>query len=138
MHAQVWRLDLSDLESVHAFAQRFLDSGRPLHVLLANAGIMSWEKVVTKDGHELTHQSNHLGHFLLAKLLLPRLQASAPARVVQVRGLLVIQTRARVCPHDIPNTLTQTRKLTRWHRRRTTWGKSTWTTWTWRRATAAG
>lgn len=80
----MWKLDLADLSSVRDFAQRFLDSGKPLHMLMNNAGLVSWEHAVTKDGHELTYQTNHLGHFLLTKLLMPRLQASAPARVVQV------------------------------------------------------
>lgn len=80
----MWKLDLADLSSVQKFAQRFLDSGKPLHVLMNNAGLVSWEHTTTKDGHELTYQTNHLGHFLLTKLLMPRLQESAPARVVQV------------------------------------------------------
>ncbi len=77
-------MDLADLSSVVSFAQRFLESGRPLHVLMNNAGLVAWDRVSTTDGHELTYQTNHLGHFLLTKLLMPRLQASAPARVVQV------------------------------------------------------
>lgn len=53
---QVWKMDLADLSSVKDFAERFLASGRPLHVLMNNAGLVSWEHVTTKDGHELTYQ----------------------------------------------------------------------------------
>lgn len=77
-------MDLADLSSVQAFAQRYLASGKRLDVLMNNAGLVSWEHITTKDGHELSYQTNHLGHHLLTKLLMPRLQASAPARVVQV------------------------------------------------------
>lgn len=49
-------MDLADLSSVKSFADRFLASGRPLHVLMNNAGLVSWEHVTTKDGHELTYQ----------------------------------------------------------------------------------
>lgn len=49
-------MDLADLSSVKSFADRFLASGRPLHVLMNNAGLVSWERVTTKDGHELTYQ----------------------------------------------------------------------------------
>ncbi len=81
---EVWELDLARLASVQAFAARYLATDRPLHCLVNNAGLVSWEHVITEDGHELTHQTNHLGHFLLTKLLMPRLQATAPARVLQI------------------------------------------------------
>jgi len=81
---EVWEMDLSKLSSVKDFADRYRDSGRPLHVLINNAGLVSWEYILTEDGHELTYQTNHLGHFLLTKLLMPSLLASAPSRVIQV------------------------------------------------------
>ena len=54
-----WKIELSDLASVESFAQRWLDTSRPLHVLCNNAGISnhpSREKVYTKDGFEFLHQ----------------------------------------------------------------------------------
>jgi retinol dehydrogenase 12 len=76
-------LDLADLESVRESAAAFLAREEPLHVLVNNAGI-GGAHGVTKQGFELTFGVNHLGHFLLTRLLLARLTESAPARVVTV------------------------------------------------------
>ncbi|MBX7097674.1 MAG: SDR family oxidoreductase [Myxococcaceae bacterium] len=76
-------LDLANLASVQRFARDYLDRGWPLHVLLNNAGVAG-HRGTTEDGFELQFGTNHLGHFLLTELLLPRLRASAPARVVFV------------------------------------------------------
>jgi retinol dehydrogenase-12 len=77
------RLDLGDLASVRAAATEFLDGDEPLHVLINNAGVAS-QRGVTAQGFERTFGVNHLGHFLLTKLLADRLRESAPARVVNV------------------------------------------------------
>jgi NAD(P)-dependent dehydrogenase (short-subunit alcohol dehydrogenase family) len=77
-------LDLSDLRSVRAFAERYRASGRALHLLIANAGIMGVPQGQTAQGFELQVGTNHLGHFALVQALLPVLQASAPARIVVV------------------------------------------------------
>jgi retinol dehydrogenase 12 len=76
-------LDLADLSSVRSCAEAFLDRGEPLHVLVNNAGIAG-RRGLTRQGFELMFGVNHLGHFLLAQLLLDRLISSAPARVVTV------------------------------------------------------
>jgi retinol dehydrogenase 12 len=76
-------LDLADLSSVRACADAFLALGEPLQVLVNNAGIAG-RRGLTRQGFELTFGVNHLGHFLLTQLLLDRLAASAPARVVTV------------------------------------------------------
>lgn len=77
-------LDLARLDSVRAFAEGFLGRTDRLDVLVLNAGIYSAQRQVTEDGFELMFQVNHLAHFLLTRLLLDRLLASAPARVVVV------------------------------------------------------
>ena len=80
-------LDLADLESVRAFARRFLDSGRALDVLVNNAGVMALPKrETTKDGFERQLGTNHLGHFALTGLLLPALKKSAAPRVEMFIG----------------------------------------------------
>ncbi|HUY63282.1 MAG TPA: SDR family oxidoreductase [Acidimicrobiales bacterium] len=79
-------LDLGDLASVRTAAARFLDTGAPLHVLVNNAGVAG-QRGLTADGFELAFGINHLGHFLLTTLLLDRLKASAPARVVTVASV---------------------------------------------------
>lgn len=76
--------DLASLTAVRAGAERVLAEHGALHVLLNNAGVFAHDRRVSADGFELTFAVNHLAHFLLTELLLPRLQASGPARVVNV------------------------------------------------------
>jgi len=76
-------LDLADLSSVRSCAEAFLARGEPLHVLVNNAGVAG-VRGLTTPGFELIFGVNHLGHFVLAQLLLDRLTSSAPARVVTV------------------------------------------------------
>ena len=76
-------LDLGELSSVRACAERFLALDQPLHVLLNNAGLAG-SHGLTVDGFERTFGVNHLGHFLLTELLLERLRSSAPSRIVNV------------------------------------------------------
>jgi NAD(P)-dependent dehydrogenase (short-subunit alcohol dehydrogenase family) len=76
--------DLSSLEQVRRLANDFLATGRPLHVLLNNAGVVMLRREETVDGYETTFAVNHLSYFLLTNLLLERLEASAPARIVNV------------------------------------------------------
>jgi NAD(P)-dependent dehydrogenase (short-subunit alcohol dehydrogenase family) len=76
------RLDLAELASVRAFAHGFLEDHPTLDVLIGNAGIMACPQGTTVDGFELQFGTNHLGHFLLATLLMPALEAADGARVV--------------------------------------------------------
>jgi len=78
------RLDLMDPASVEAFAARYLDSGRPLHALINNAGLMGGELTRDGRGYESQFSTNHLGHFQLTNALLPALRAANGARVVEV------------------------------------------------------
>jgi NAD(P)-dependent dehydrogenase (short-subunit alcohol dehydrogenase family) len=68
-------LDLAELASVRAFAERW--GGRPLNLLLNNAGVMACPLSYTRDGLEMQIGTNHFGHFLLSVLLAPRLVAGA-------------------------------------------------------------
>ncbi|MBX3027375.1 SDR family oxidoreductase [bacterium] len=76
--------DLARQAEVRRAAAAFLASDRPLHVLINNAGVVNVRRSVTPDGIETTFAVNHLAAFLLTTLLLERLRASAPARVVNV------------------------------------------------------
>ncbi|MFL0410967.1 SDR family oxidoreductase [Microbacterium paludicola] len=68
-------LDLSSLDSVSALAETLLDEGRPLHLLIGNAGVMTPpDRQTTVDGFELQFGTNHLGHFALVGRLLPLLR----------------------------------------------------------------
>lgn len=82
---EVIPLDLASFRSVHAAADMLLTGGDrpPLHALVCNAGVQIVGGVQrTADGHELTFGTNHLGHFLLIRLLLDQL--AEPGRVVIV------------------------------------------------------
>lgn len=71
---EVRRLDLADLSSVHAFAERLTADGRRIDVLVNNAGVMTPpQRNETADGFELQWGSNFLGPFALTNLLLPLL-----------------------------------------------------------------
>jgi NAD(P)-dependent dehydrogenase (short-subunit alcohol dehydrogenase family) len=74
---------LSDLDSVRACAQTVLARAESLHVLINNAGLAG-RKGLTRQGFELTFGVNHLGHFLLTQLLLPKLLEQPHSRVVNV------------------------------------------------------
>lgn len=76
--------DLSSQKDIRELANAFLATRKPLHVLLNNAGVIMLRREETVDGIETTFAVNHLAHFLLTVLLLDRLKASAPARVVNV------------------------------------------------------
>ncbi|KAL3342119.1 hypothetical protein AABB24_026241 [Solanum stoloniferum] len=70
-------LDLSSLASVKKFASDFKSSGRPLNLLINNAGIMATPFMLSKDNIELQFATNHLGHFLLTNLLLEKMKETA-------------------------------------------------------------
>jgi dehydrogenase/reductase SDR family member 12 len=76
--------DLSELESVRQFAGRFGDQAARLDVLVNNAGVMTEARAVSADGIELTLATNVVGPFLLTNLLIPLLEESAPARIINV------------------------------------------------------
>jgi NAD(P)-dependent dehydrogenase (short-subunit alcohol dehydrogenase family) len=79
---EVDELDLGDLDSVHGFAARFLDSGRSIDMLVNNAAIMACPETRVGPGWEAQFATNHLGHFTLTNLLWPALAADGGARVV--------------------------------------------------------
>ncbi|XP_060203681.1 short-chain dehydrogenase TIC 32, chloroplastic-like isoform X3 [Lycium barbarum] len=73
----VMELDLSSLASVRKFAADFISSGRPLNVLINNAGVMAIPFTLSKDNIELQFATNHLGHFILTNLLLDKMKETA-------------------------------------------------------------
>ena len=75
-------LDLGDLGSTRACAERIAAPGKPIDVLLNNAGLAG-KRGSTKDGFELAFGTNHVGHFLFTVLLAPRVVA-AKGRIVNV------------------------------------------------------
>ena len=81
-------LDLASLASIRAFAATMLANGRPLDLLINNAGVMDLPtRRLTEDGFELQFGTNHLSHFALTGLLLPLLRKAQSPRVVNVSSL---------------------------------------------------
>ncbi|MEE8558565.1 MAG: SDR family NAD(P)-dependent oxidoreductase, partial [Myxococcota bacterium] len=78
-------LDLASLGSVRKLVQNLLQEGVRLRALVCNAGLqLAREIAFTEEGLELTFGVNHLGHFLLANLLIEHLVANAPTRILVV------------------------------------------------------
>ncbi len=75
----VSQLDLANLISVRRFASQWNSAGKPLHMLINNAGIMACPLERTALGWESQFATNHLGHFALTTGLLPALQSVASA-----------------------------------------------------------
>ncbi|MDQ1563235.1 MAG: hypothetical protein QOI14_186 [Actinomycetota bacterium] len=81
-------LDLSSLASVADFAAAEVAGGRPLDILINNAGVMMPPKrETTEDGFELQFGGNYLGHFALTARLLPLLRAAGSSRVVSLSSI---------------------------------------------------
>ena len=85
-NARFYAVDLASFEQVREFGETILRDYDRLDVLVNNAGFgrAPDERMVTEDGHELRFQVNHLSHFLLTRMWLPRLRESAPSRIVNV------------------------------------------------------
>ncbi len=82
--ASLFLADLGSRAEVRRLAGELLSAVPRLDVLVNNAGAINAARKLSADGYELTFAVNHLAPFLLTSLLLPRLRASAPARVVTV------------------------------------------------------
>lgn len=86
---KVLQLDLTSFESVKKASQRFLAESDRLDILMLNAGIMAAAPGLTENGYEVQFGTNHMGHALLTKLLLPILErtASEPGSDVRIVSL---------------------------------------------------
>lgn len=75
----IMHLDLASLDSVRQFVDNFRQSERPLDVLVCNAAVYqptAKTPTFSADGFEISVATNHLGHFLLSRLLLEELNKS--------------------------------------------------------------
>jgi NAD(P)-dependent dehydrogenase (short-subunit alcohol dehydrogenase family) len=85
-------LDLASMKSVVALGEELAAEGRPIDILINNAGVMTPpRRETTADGFELQFGTNHLGHFALTGQLLPLLRAAPNARVVSVSSIAATQ-----------------------------------------------
>jgi len=89
-------LDLSSLASVAALGQDLNAEGRPIDILINNAGVMAPPKRnTTTDGFELQFGANYLGHFALTGQVLPLLRAAGAGRVVSLSSVSANNGRMR-------------------------------------------
>ncbi|OXM63373.1 MULTISPECIES: SDR family NAD(P)-dependent oxidoreductase [Amycolatopsis] len=84
--AEVDELDLGDLASVRAFAERFLASGRRIDIVIGSAAIMACPETRVGPGWEAQFATNHLGHFALVNRLWPAIAPGARVVSVSSRG----------------------------------------------------
>ncbi|MCL9661962.1 SDR family oxidoreductase [Paenibacillus hunanensis] len=81
---KLMQCDLGSLDGIHQFAEQFYQNYDRLDVLLNNAGVVNLKRKETKDGFEMSLGVNHLGHFLLTRLLLDAVRQSPSGRIVTV------------------------------------------------------
>lgn len=81
---EVAELDLADLGSVAKFAESYVKTGKPLHILINNAAIMANPETRVGPNWESQFATNHLGHFALVAGLAPALKAAKGSRVISV------------------------------------------------------
>lgn len=83
------QLNLASFDSIREFAKEFIKQNQPIHILINNAGVwMDEAKEKTVDGFEMTFGVNHLGHFLLTKLLMDKIKEAGNSRVVTLSSAL--------------------------------------------------
>ena len=78
--------DFSNLDDVQRAASHILHHFPAIHILINNAGVHMTTRRLTVDGFETAFAVNHLASFLFTRLLLERMIASAPARIIQVNS----------------------------------------------------
>jgi NAD(P)-dependent dehydrogenase (short-subunit alcohol dehydrogenase family) len=93
-------LDLTDFASVKAAADAFKQKEQRLDILLNNAGIMAVPYSTTKQGYEIQFGTNHMGHALLTKLLLPVLLKTAEEPNADVRVVTLSSKGHQLAPRD--------------------------------------
>lgn len=83
-NVEIQKMDLLDHDSINEFTEKFIASGRPLHILINNAGIMWIPFRKDKRGIESQLATNHLSHFQLTAKLWPALKRANGARIINV------------------------------------------------------
>ncbi len=109
MDVEIAAMDLVDPASIDAFAEAFLASGSPLHILINSAGIMACPLTRDARGYEAQFATNHLGHFQLTARLWPALVRAGGARVIALSSL-----GHRYAPVDLDDPHFERRAYDRW------------------------
>lgn len=85
LKAKFVQLDLGSQKSVHSAATEISAAVEKIDILINNAGIMACPYAKSEEGIEIQFATNHIGHFLLTKLLIDKIYAAGPgARIVNV------------------------------------------------------
>lgn len=92
-------LDLASFNSISAAAKEFTTKSQRLDILMNNAGVMALPPGTTKEGYEIQWGTNHLGHALLTKLLLPTLLSTAKQPGSDVRIVNLTSEGHRLAPY---------------------------------------
>lgn len=111
--------DLADLESVEKAARSFTSQSQRLDVLFCNAGIMALPPGLSKSGYETQFGTNHVGHALLIKLLLPTLERTAQTPGSDVRIIALSSLGHNMTPTggiDFDTLKTDQKKINTWSR----------------------
>lgn len=93
-------LDLSSFKSIEAAANTFISKSSKLDILMNNAGIMATPYSTTEEGYEIQFGTNHMGHALLTKLLMPTLLETAKHPDADVRIVNLSSAGHQMCPSD--------------------------------------
>jgi NAD(P)-dependent dehydrogenase (short-subunit alcohol dehydrogenase family) len=104
-------LDVSDFDQVREFAKKQTE---PIDVLMNNAGLMGPDFILSKQGIESQMATNHLGHFLLTKLLWPNLEKAESPRVIGLSS--VVHRRGNLSKLSIQTLIGAEGKYDRWQR----------------------
>jgi NAD(P)-dependent dehydrogenase (short-subunit alcohol dehydrogenase family) len=102
-------MDLTDFNSINTFAEKFLASGRPLDLLINNAGIMWVPLRRDSRGYESQLSTNHLGHFQLTAKLWPALRRANGARVINVSSY-----GHQIAPFNLKILILNSRNIKHW------------------------
>ncbi|KAJ2958235.1 hypothetical protein NQZ79_g6143 [Umbelopsis isabellina] len=105
---EAWEFDQSSIAGVKAFTKRYNESGLDLHVILANAGILPFDRteapVLNKDGNEVILATNHLGTSLLILGLLPSVRrTAAKANKDQLPRIVVVSSNVHHWTDFLPS-----------------------------------
>lgn len=103
-------LDLASFASIRNAAKKFTEDSDRLDLLILNSGIMGTEATTTQEGFEIQFGTNHVGHFLLTKLLLPTLEKTAATRKNTDVRIVVVASLANVLAPSL-ETMTSTKAL---------------------------
>ena len=96
------QLDLADLSSVERFTEAFQQRFQRLDVLINNAGVMMPNtRQLTQQGFELQFGTNHIGHFVLTRNLLPILEQTQASRIVTLSSLVAKMSKADIYWEDL-------------------------------------